>query len=95
MSTHYDAAPDLKETAVRTPAVLEPEFLRLSDCWNIYRLRRGQIYSLIRRGKIKSLSLRERGKQKGTRLISHESLRQFILSCEVVGSEATDQNSTK
>lgn len=58
----------------------EPELLSLSDAYDRYRLKRGHLNSLIATGRIKSVSLRERGKIRGRRLIFHQSLRDFIFS---------------
>lgn len=77
------------------PAILEPEFLRPADVERLFRIRRGHLYRLISRGVVRSCLLKERGKIRGVRLVDTASIRAYILSCEVVGSEATDENSTK
>jgi hypothetical protein len=78
----------LQATAQRTPAIIEPEFLSLSDAFERYRLRRGHLNRLIADGKVKSVSLRERGKVRGRRLIFHDSLRAYVLGHEVTPGES-------
>jgi len=69
------------DTPATNPA--EPEFLSLNDAFERYRIRRGHLNRLIADGKVKSVSLRERGKVRGRRLIFHDSLRAYIFSHEV------------
>ena len=80
---------DSIKTAERNPAILEPEFLRPREVYERYRLKRGFLYALMKRGKIRSVVLRERGKMRGVRLVVHESVRDYVLSneLEVAGSE--------
>ena len=61
----------------------EPEFLRPSDVFERYRIKRGMLYRLIESGKVRSVCLRERGKVRGARLVVHDSLRAYIFSHEV------------
>jgi hypothetical protein len=46
-------------------------------------LRRSQIYQRINEGKIRSISLRKRGKARGTRLIIADSLLAYLRGLEV------------
>ncbi len=59
---------------------LQPEWLRVSDACRYSSISKAKLYDLINRGQIRSVSLRERGQIKGTRLISADSLRRFLES---------------
>lgn len=69
-------------------ATADPEFLRPSDVFDRYRIKRGQLYRLIESGKVRSVCLRERGKLRGARLVVHDSLRAFIFAHEVTPDQA-------
>jgi predicted DNA-binding transcriptional regulator AlpA len=56
------------------------EWLRVKEACDYSRLSKPKLYDLMNRGLIKSVSLRERGQIKGTRLVSFDSLRQFLES---------------
>jgi hypothetical protein len=62
------------------PRIVEPEFLSLALAEKMYCLKRGQLNRLISDRRIKSVSLRERGKIRGRRLIFHDSLRAWIFA---------------
>jgi len=57
-----------------------PEFGRVADVARIFGIKRGTAYNLLKDGKIKGVLLRVRGKKSGLRLISMESVREFICS---------------
>lgn len=57
-----------------------PEWLRVKEACEYSRLSKPKLYQLINAGRIKSVSLRERGQIRGTRLISSDSLRAFLES---------------
>jgi excisionase family DNA binding protein len=59
---------------------LPKEWLRVSEACQYSRLSKPTLYNLLNRGLVKSVSLRERGQIKGTRLISFDSLRGFLES---------------
>lgn len=80
----------LQSTAQRTSATIEPEFLSLALAEKMYSLKRGHLNALILKGRIKSVSLRERGTARGRRLIFHDSLRSFIFSHEVTTPGESD-----
>jgi len=61
---------------------LQPEFCRVPDVQRVFGLRRGTLYRLIGEGKIRSVSLRERGHRTGVRLIAVASVRDFLNSLE-------------
>ena len=67
------------------------EWLRVKEACEYSRLSKPKIYDLINRGLIKSVSLRERGQIKGTRLISFDSLRDFLES-RATGGDAKSQD---
>jgi len=56
------------------------DWLRIHEAVAYSRLSKPKLYDLINRGLIKSVSLRERGQIKGTRLLSYASLRAFLES---------------
>jgi len=63
------------------PAVHDgQEFLSITDCFDKYRLRRGHLNRLIASGAVKSVSLREKGKLRGRRLVFADSLRSWVMS---------------
>ena len=58
-----------------------PEFIRLPKpgmACPYTGLTRSFLYALVSAGKIKSVSLRERGKARGCRLINYDSLIEFL-----------------
>lgn len=59
-------------------ATLKPEWIRIPQATTIFGVGRSKLYELIGAGKIKSTSLRERGQTRGTRLISYDSLADYI-----------------
>jgi len=63
------------------------EWLRVAEACDYSRISKPKLYQLINRGLIKSVSLKERGQIKGTRLISFDSLRAFLES-RATGGEA-------
>ena len=72
-------------------AALPQEWLRITEAIVYSRLSKPKLYDLINRGLIKSVSLRERGQIKGTRLISFESLRSFLEARATGGHVPSDQ----
>ncbi len=76
-------------TAPIAPAATmpEPEWIRAKQAAEWTGLCRSAIYKLLDGGKIKFVHLRERGKSKGTRLISFPSLKAFLES-KATGGEA-------
>ena len=75
------------------PSAIQPEWLRVKEACDYSRLSKPKLYDLLNRQLIKSVSLRERGQIKGTRLVSFESLRRFLESRASGGtaSPATSQ----
>ena len=59
---------------------IEPEFLRVKDGEKLFGLKRGKLYALIREGAVISKSLCTRGTIRGVRLVSVDSLRNYINS---------------
>jgi hypothetical protein len=68
-----------KEGAARD-GVLKPEWLRPKEVPKHFGIGRSRIYQLIAEGKVKSVSLRQRGQKHGTRLISYDSLSSYLDS---------------
>jgi hypothetical protein len=58
----------------------DPEWLKVSDAVRRFSIGRTSIYELIRNGSIKTALIRKRGNTLGCRLISTDSLRQYIES---------------
>lgn len=58
----------------------KPEFLRPAAACRIFSIGRTKIYELIADGKIASVSMRKRGQRHGTRLISYDSLKNYLQS---------------
>lgn len=70
-----------QQTTPAAPASApSPEWLRVREACEYSRLSKPKLYQLLNRSLIKSVSLRERGQIKGTRLISFDSLRSFLES---------------
>ena len=59
---------------------LEPEFLRVAEAVARYGPSKPKLYELMAQGELAFVSLRKTGQSKGTRLIHHESLRQYLYS---------------
>jgi hypothetical protein len=57
---------------------VQPEFCRPADMPRLFGIARTYAYQLINEGKIKSISLRKRGARTGVRLISCDSVREFL-----------------
>jgi hypothetical protein len=66
----------------------EPEWIRVKQAVTWSGLGRTIIYHMMDSGKIKSVSMRERGMTKGTRLISFASLKGFLESRATGGDAA-------
>jgi hypothetical protein len=82
---HFEHAYILADTSPANGR-LRPEWLRLPDATRIFGLSRSKLYELISERRIKSFCLRERGKIKGVRLLSYDSLSAFL------GAEAATQD---
>jgi hypothetical protein len=61
-----------------TQAQQKPEWLRIEAAVKLFGISRTKLYDLISSKRIKSFCLRERGKVKGLRLISYDSLCAFL-----------------
>lgn len=72
---------------------LPREWLRIKEACEFSRVSKPKLYDLINRGLIKSVSLRERGQIKGTRLVSFDSLRDFLRS-RMTGGESSATTGT-
>jgi hypothetical protein len=55
-----------------------PEWIRLAEATRRFGISRSKFYELIADRKIKSFCLRERNKIKGIRLISYDSICEFL-----------------
>jgi hypothetical protein len=56
----------------------DPEFLDARGVQSRFSIRRSLLYELHNSGHIKSVSLRRRGRSRGKRLFSVDSIRQFL-----------------
>lgn len=72
---------------------LPREWLRIKEACEFSRVSKPKLYDLINRGLIKSVSLKERGQIKGTRLVSFDSLRDFLRS-RMTGGESSATTGT-
>jgi hypothetical protein len=59
---------------------LKPEWVRPAQATQIFGIGRTKVYELIAEGKIRTASIKPRGTTRGTRLISYDSLADFIES---------------
>ncbi len=57
---------------------IKPEWIRVNDAVRVTGISRSKIYELIKAGKIRSFSKRERGALRGIRLIFLDSLLDYI-----------------
>ena len=69
------------------------EWLRVTEACEYARVSKPVIYDWMNRGLIKSFSNRQRGQTKGARLISADSLRDFIESRATGGTARTEHES--
>lgn len=72
---------------------LPREWLRIKEACEFSRLSKPKLYDLINRSLIQTVSLRERGQIKGTRLVSFDSLRDFLRS-RMTGGESSATTGT-
>ena len=70
----------MSTTLAEQSAAPSPEWMRIAEAVAFSRISKPKLYNLIGRGLIKTVSLRERGQIKGTRLVSFDSLRAFLES---------------
>lgn len=66
--------------AKRPPQHIEPEFVDVPGLEQGWGIKRSLAYQLLAKGKISGVSLRRKGKYRGKRLFSVQSVRQFIAS---------------
>ena len=60
------------------PEECRPEWLRIPNAVRIFGISRTKLYELIGKRRIKSVSLRERGQVRGVRLLSYDSLMEYL-----------------
>jgi len=65
-------------SAEATKPSTPPVFIRTSDIQGRYGLKRSFVYQLIREGRLKSFSLKGRGKVRGIRLFRPEDIEKAI-----------------
>jgi predicted DNA-binding transcriptional regulator AlpA len=91
LNDHHQIQKDGDKRSVNS-SNLKIEWIRVPDAVRISGICRSAIYELIKTGAIKSFSHRKRGKILGQRLISYDSLvdyleRAYCMSCQTTGSE--------
>jgi hypothetical protein len=59
---------------------IDPEFVDLDGLRRGFAIKRSLAYVLLNEGKIKGISLRRRGRQRGKRLFSVDSVRTYLRS---------------
>ena len=55
-----------------------PEFIRVPDVEKVFGIKRGHCYALIGAGAVKSVCLRKPGAKTGVRLVSYQSVREYL-----------------
>ncbi len=73
------------------PANVPQDWLRVSEACAYCRVSKPKMYDLLNRGLVKSVSLKERGQIKGTRLVSFHSLKAFLESKATGGVESRSE----
>lgn len=68
------------------------DWLRVAEACAYCRLSKPKLYDLLNRGLVKSVSLKERGQIKGTRLVSFHSLKDFLESKATGGRQLEQQD---
>jgi hypothetical protein len=84
------------ESVIKLPAAatsdkvqaIPQDWLRVSEACAYCRVSKPKLYDLLNRGLVKSVSLKERGQIKGTRLVSFHSLKAFLESKATGGIES-------
>ncbi|MEO7098034.1 MAG: helix-turn-helix domain-containing protein [Luteolibacter sp.] len=74
------------------PAHIRPEWSDAKDVRTRFGICKSTLYRLCEEGKIRSSSLRERGKKRGKRLFSTDSVAAYIESL-ATGGTTLDENS--
>jgi len=64
--------------STKTGTNSKPEWLRIPQAIQLFGIGRTKLYELIGNKRIKSASIRERGQVRGTRLISFDSLNEYL-----------------
>lgn len=64
----------------QSPKPERPEWLRPRQVPHYFGIGRSKLYELIFEGKIRTVSMRERGAKHGTRLVSYDSLSSYLDS---------------
>jgi len=77
-------------TPLRNDQIFIPEWTDMKGAKVLFGFSRSFTYELIKRRKIRSISIRRTGATKGRRLIHCQSCRDFLAKCE---SEAAERNS--
>jgi hypothetical protein len=62
--------------------ILTPKYLQVASATSYSGLSRAKLYELMAEGQIRSISVRQKGRIRGRRLISVESLDAFLKSFE-------------
>ncbi|MEZ5327832.1 MAG: hypothetical protein R3F19_22530 [Verrucomicrobiales bacterium] len=57
---------------------VRPEWLRIPEAIKRFGMSRTKLYELISEGDVRSVSLRKRGQLRGTRLISYDSMCDYL-----------------
>ena len=68
-----------------------PEWIDCRRVKSLFTISRSTVYRLAEEGKIKTVSLKERGNIRGKRLFSYDSLSQWLNSRATGGEESNNQ----
>jgi hypothetical protein len=71
---------DLTISPVEAGRFLTPEFLDVDQVRLYFGLKQSLLYRLLAEGKIRGVSIRQRGKTRGRRLFDVESIRRYLNS---------------
>lgn len=64
----------------------QPEWIDAKLAKQLFSLSRTTLYELVAAGRIRTVSLRERGKLRGKRLFSYDSIKEFLEKRATGGS---------
>lgn len=67
---------------------VKPEWLRIPDAIRVFGISRSCLYLLISENKIRSTCLRKRGATKGIRILSYDSLAEYVNKAAEAGGIA-------
>jgi hypothetical protein len=73
---------EVTTTTPVAPSIGAPEFVNTDGMLAVFGIKRSLAYDLLGQGKIRGVSLRRQGKQRGKRLFVAQSVRDYLHSLE-------------